>query len=79
VKFWQNKILDIASSTTYHPELYIWEVNRAFEKYLGLSPEYTAMLRKKRSLAKNYLGCLASICKLIEKSKANQEELLKID
>ena len=30
IKFWQNKIVDLANNTTYHPELSIWEVNRAF-------------------------------------------------
>ena len=38
VKFWQNKILDIACNQNYHNELSIWEVNKPFEKYTGLSP-----------------------------------------
>jgi hypothetical protein len=49
----------------YHPDLTIWEVNRAFEKYMGLSPEVTNTLRKKKSLAKYYLSALLSIIKLI--------------
>ena len=35
--------------------------------------------RKKKNLAKKYLNNLAGICRLIDKSKAFQEDLLKID
>lgn len=38
LSFWQNKILDVASNTSYHPDLSIWEPNRAFEAFMGLSP-----------------------------------------
>ena len=37
-RFWQNKIVDFASYKTYHPDLSIWEINHAFDQYLGFSP-----------------------------------------
>lgn len=79
IKFWQNKICDVACNSAYPPDLTIWEPNRAFEHYMGLSPEFTHNLRKKRSFAKNYLACLTTLCKLIDKSKPIQEDLAKID
>jgi hypothetical protein len=79
LKFWQNKVLDIAASVSYHPELSIWEVNRAYEKFMGLSPEVTNNLRKKKSLGKHYLTALVAITRQIDKSKPFQEDLLKID
>jgi len=38
VKYWQNKILDIAGNVVYHSELTIWEISKPFEKYTGLAP-----------------------------------------
>ncbi len=69
----------MAVYTSYHPDLSIWEINRAYQSFMGLSPQYTNNLRKKKVLAKNYLFNLLSICKQIDKSNANQQDLLKID
>jgi hypothetical protein len=79
VSFWQVKICDIAEYTEYHADLKMWEVNRAYEVFMGLPPEYANNLRKKKSLAKHYLLCLSNICKQIDRSKPAQEDLLKID
>jgi hypothetical protein len=72
VKFWQNKIIDIANYVNYHSELSIWETYRAYDKFMGLPPEKTANLRKKRTLAKQYLACLSAITKAIDKAKPEQ-------
>lgn len=78
-KFWQSKITDIAQYVTYHPQLSIWEVNSFYQQYLGLAPENMSHLRKKKALAKKYLTCITSICKIIDKAKSFEEDLLKID
>lgn len=57
----------------------MWEPNSYYEKFLGLSPEALHYQRKKKNLAKKYLNYLAGICKLIDKSKPFEEDLLKID
>lgn len=44
-----------------------------------MAPEATSHLRRKKSLAKKYLGYLSSICKLIDKAKPFEEDLVKID
>ncbi len=36
-------------------------------------------LRKKKALAKKYLTCITSICKIIDKAKSFEEYLLKIN
>lgn len=79
LKFWQNKVLDIAVNISFHPDLSLWQINKAYEHYMGLSPEFTQNLRKKQSHAKHYIAALSSISKQIEKSKPTQEDLLKID
>lgn len=30
IKFWQKKVIDIASYVHYHPELSVWEVNNFY-------------------------------------------------
>jgi hypothetical protein len=78
-KFWLKKVTDLAVYVTYHPELSVWEVNSFCERFLGLDPEAANHLRKKKALAKKYLGNLSGICKLIERSKPFEEDLVKID
>jgi hypothetical protein len=46
---------------------------------MGLPPFDTNNLRKKKGLAKQYINCLVTICKAIEKGKAEEEELLRLD
>lgn len=67
LKFWQNKVLDIAVNISFHPDLSLWQINKAYEHYMGLSPEFTQNLRKKQSHAKHYIAALSSISKQIEK------------
>jgi hypothetical protein len=57
----------------------MWEVNSFYERYIGLPPETMNNLRRKKVLAKKYLSYITSICKLIDKSKSFEEDLLKID
>lgn len=70
---------DLAAYVSYHPELCVWEVNSFYERFLGLDPEAASHLRKKKTLAKKYLGNLSGLCKLIDRSKPFEEDLVKID
>ena len=46
---------------------------------MGVSPELTLTMARKKSLAKNYLATLMLICKNIDKAKSSQEDLIKLD
>jgi hypothetical protein len=44
-----------------------------------LAPELQSHLRKKKIIAKRYLGHLTSLCRGIDKLKPLEEDLVKID
>lgn len=79
IKFWQTKITDIGIYVFYHTELSLWEINSFYERYMYLAPELQSHLRKKKIVAKRYLGHLGSLCKGIDKCKPIEEDLVKID
>lgn len=79
VAFWQTKLNDIGINVSYHPDLTIWEINLAFEVYMGLPADSIVNLRKKRKLAKAYINSLTAICKQIDKSRPTKEDLTKLD
>ena len=77
--FWQGKIHEIALNRVYYEGFTMWEVNRVFDKYIGISPERVQQLRRKHELARQFLNCVTSLMKLMQKSRPIQEDLLKLD
>ena len=71
-KFWQSKIYEIANNQVYYGKFTMWEVNKVYEKYIGLSPERVQQLRRKHSLARQFLHCVSNMLKLIDNGKPTQ-------